>query len=85
MRVKYSDYVEEIERTKEKLEQRTCVKDVNRMIWFVNTGDNVIWLSLNVAGTGRMRPKEAIRFAECIKEAAELADNFKYNGYVLVY
>ena len=54
------------------------------MIWFVNTGDNVIWLSLNVAGTGRMKPKEATRFAECIKVAAELADDFKYNGYVLI-
>ena len=84
MRVKYSDYIEEIERTKEKLERITCVKGIAQRIWFVNAGDNVIWLSLNVAGTGRMKPKEATRFAECIKVAAELADDFKYNGYVLI-
>ena len=52
MRVKYSDYIEEIERTKEKLERITCVKGIAQMIWFVNTGDNVIWLSLNGLAQG---------------------------------
>ena len=83
MRVKYDEYIKEVRRTEEELERRTCIKEIAKTIWFVNTGDNVIWLSLNVAGTGNMNPKVASRFADCIKEAAELAENFKYNGYVI--
>ena len=82
-RVNYSEFMAEVERTKEALERRTCVEDIGRIIWFVNTGDNVIHMSLNIAGTGKITPKVASRIADCIKEAAELAENFKYNGYVI--
>lgn len=82
-RVKYKEFIEEVRRTEEELERRTCIKEIGKTIWFVNAGDNVIWLTLNVGGTGNMLPTIATRFADCIKEAAELAKNFKYNGYVM--
>ena len=81
--VNYDEYIREKMGLDEEFAHRTCIKEIGKAIWFVNTGGNVIWMSVNVAGTGNMKPRIAARFADCIKEAAELADNFKYNGYVI--
>ena len=83
--VKYEEFHKEKRRIEKLLEERTRVKDIQNKIWFTyrSMGDTPIHIILNIAGTGDIEPLVASRFADCIKEAAELAKNFKYNGFMI--
>ena len=85
MKVSYTDYIEEIRRIEETLENRTCVKGIKDKISFTNRSGctEPIKLFVNFACLGAVEPIVASRYAYCIKEAAELAKSFKYNGYIL--
>ncbi len=80
--VKYQDYSKELENTKRLLEEKTCVKGIYNQVWIVNVGTKgEIRMGVNVSGTGDMSVIYATRFAKCIEIAAEIAKDFKYNGY----
>lgn len=82
--VSYQDYIKEKETLGVLLEKKTLVKDITTKIWFINLGnDSKIEIGLNVAGTGDISALVATRFAYCIEVAAELAKDFKYNGYMI--
>lgn len=65
--------------------ERTCVKGITGDIWFTERSarKEPINLLINFACLGAVSPLVASRYADCIKEAAELAKSFKYNGYVI--
>ena len=48
-------------------------------------GDESIKIGVNWASIGAVSPDKALKFAEVIKQAVELAENFKYNGYMIEY
>lgn len=84
MKISYQDYSQELENTKRKLEEQTCAAGISNQIWIVNVGtDEDIQMGVNVSGTGDMSAVCAKRFAGCIEIAADIAKNFKYNGYSL--
>lgn len=84
-KVSYEEYTKELENAKRLLLERTCVKDVKDTIWFTNRSwhGEPINLFVNFACLGAVEPLVASRYADCIKEAAKIAKNFKYNGYVI--
>ncbi len=67
------------------LEERTGFQGINDRIWFINLCDNDIEIALNLSATGDIKTTAAKRWADCIIEAANLAKNFKYNGYKIDY
>lgn len=83
--VKYAEYIEEIENAKRLLLEKTCVKELTNEIWFTNRSGRKepIKLLVNFSCLGAIEPIIASRYADCIKEAAEIAKNFKYNGYIM--
>lgn len=73
-----------LERTKVYLEEKTCVKGISSRIWIVNVGsDDKVEMGINVSGTGDVPSIYAKRFAHCIEEEANIAEQFKYNGYAV--
>lgn len=82
--VSYQEYARELEKTKLQLEEKTCVKGISSRIWIVNIGkDDKIEMGINVSGTGDVPSIYAKRFAYCVEEAANIAEQFKYNGYAV--
>ena len=82
--VKYQDYLKEIEKAKNTLEEQTCSKKVFEQIWFVNVGTHEeVKMGVNIAGTGNMSAIDAKHFAKCIEIAADIAKEFKYNGHTI--
>lgn len=80
--VSYQEYARELEKAKAQLEEKTCVEGISSRIWIVNIGtDEKIKMGINVSGTGDVSYVYARRFAYCIEEAANIAEQFKYNGY----
>lgn len=71
----------------EQLQERTCMKDICDYVWFVDTrgccSDDPVHFLVNFVCLGAVEPIRATRFADCIKEAADIAKNFKYNGYIV--
>ena len=53
--VSYQEYARELEKTKAKLEEKTCVKGISSRIWIVNIGTyDKIEMGINVSGTGNV-------------------------------
>lgn len=84
-KVSYEEFREEIEKLRILLLERTCTKEIDGEIWFTtrNSHNEPINLLVNFCSLGAVSPLVASRYADCIKEAAEIAKNFKYNGYIV--
>ena len=48
-------------------------------------GDNKVQLGINWAAIGTVPADEAREFAQKLLEAATAAEDFKYNGYTIIY
>lgn len=80
--ISYQDYSQELENIHKLFDKKACVTGISVFIQFVNIGnDENINLGVKVADTGSITPAFAKRFAHCIEIAADIAENFKYNGY----
>jgi hypothetical protein len=79
------EYEAEKLRMIEQLKERTCVKDIFNDVWFFNSNGvrEPVHMLVNFACLGAVEPIVASRYADCIKEAADIAKNFKYNGYIV--
>jgi hypothetical protein len=84
-KVSYEEYREEVEKLRILLFKRTSLKEFHGDIWFTqrSTHNEPINLLVNFCSLGAVTPLVASRYADYIKEAAEMAKNFKYNGYFL--
>ena len=85
--IDYYDYQKELKRVNEELREISN-RLMNEDHWkgyaeitAVSYGDQPIKTAVNWCAIGDTEPDKAIAFAELLKEAAELAKGFKYNGY----
>lgn len=79
------EYEAEKRRMIEQFKERTRVKDIFDRVWFFNDSGvrEPVHMLVNFACLGAVEPIIASRYADCIKEAADIAKNFKYNGYIV--
>ena len=83
--VKSSELSKAIKEMKAELIKQTGEERINQDIWFVNNSSECVQIHIMLNEFRMMKSDEACQFAECITKAANLAKNFKYNGYQIAY
>ena len=78
--VKAYDFDKELTELQRKVRHLT---DGNVEVFETNRYKEPVQLGVNWAGIDTVAPEKAIEFAQKMVEVAELAKNFKYNGYIV--
>lgn len=81
--VSYKDYIEALEELRSNYPCGSGIKFYRIQESFSDS--EPVKMGVSWAAIGTVSAEEARQYAEQLLKAAELADNFKYNGYVIVH
>ena len=83
--VKYQEYSDELRRVKRELGIGMGTKRSIELYEIGGCFNAPVKLGVNWAALGTVSGEEARRYAELLMKAAQATENFKYNGYKVVY
>ncbi len=89
MKVDYDLYIEEFTRVQQELtDYGNKLFGENRWRTYAelsNMFTRKVKMQVNWSAVGSVEPERAMKMAQLLTKAAELANNFKYNGYKVVF
>lgn len=75
--VNYYDYLDALDALRAGIDRRIEIRNMRT--------DNIIEMGVNFCALGAIKPADAIKYAQNIQRAAELAADFPLNGYRITY